>query len=130
MFLYFFFSSRRRHTRWPRDWSSDVCSSDLEARSIHTLDTTAMEVLLSIVETLEIWNIEIHFSGLTSPVKDVVLRSGLARKLGGTHFHIGTHQAVIYLLNKWDRLEKQMKSEGEDAEVKTDRLTEYLGRVD
>src|SRR5207253_7052236 len=22
-------SSRRRHTRWPRDWSSDVCSSDL-----------------------------------------------------------------------------------------------------
>src|SRR5690625_7448020 len=28
--LIFFFSSRRRHTRWPRDWSSDVCSSDLE----------------------------------------------------------------------------------------------------
>src|SRR5690625_1524258 len=28
--LCFFFSSRRRHTRWPRDWSSDVCSSDLE----------------------------------------------------------------------------------------------------
>src|SRR5207253_6894592 len=29
--LVFFFSSRRRHTRWPRDWSSDVCSSDLVA---------------------------------------------------------------------------------------------------
>src|SRR5690625_5950849 len=27
-----FFSSRRRHTRWPRDWSSDVCSSDLSHR--------------------------------------------------------------------------------------------------
>src|SRR5207247_6954251 len=27
--LYFFFSSRRRHTRSTRDWSSDVCSSDL-----------------------------------------------------------------------------------------------------
>src|SRR5690625_4441695 len=26
----FFFPSRGRHTRWPRDWSSDVCSSDLE----------------------------------------------------------------------------------------------------
>src|SRR5690606_40108706 len=26
---YFFFSSRRRHTRFSRDWSSDVCSSDL-----------------------------------------------------------------------------------------------------
>src|SRR6266508_2313094 len=30
--MFFFFSSRRRHTRWPRDWSSDVCSSDLLAR--------------------------------------------------------------------------------------------------
>src|SRR2546429_3138163 len=28
-FLCFFFSSRRRHTRCSRDWSSDVCSSDL-----------------------------------------------------------------------------------------------------
>src|SRR5690606_40374766 len=26
---FFFLSSRRRHTRFPRDWSSDVCSSDL-----------------------------------------------------------------------------------------------------
>src|SRR5690606_41013213 len=26
----FFFSSRRRHTRFSRDWSSDVCSSDLD----------------------------------------------------------------------------------------------------
>src|SRR5206468_8924663 len=32
-FFFFFFSSRRRHTRSDRDWSSDVCSSDLaEAR--------------------------------------------------------------------------------------------------
>src|SRR5207253_652121 len=32
--LCFFFSSRRRHTRWPRDWSSDVCSSDLVSGQI------------------------------------------------------------------------------------------------
>src|SRR5207247_7222290 len=30
--LWFFFSSRRRHTRSTRDWSSDVCSSDLATR--------------------------------------------------------------------------------------------------
>src|SRR6185295_5533200 len=30
MLFFFFFSSRRRHTRYWRDWSSDVCSSDLE----------------------------------------------------------------------------------------------------
>src|SRR6267143_4004495 len=29
MLSFFFFSSRRRHTRWNCDWSSDVCSSDL-----------------------------------------------------------------------------------------------------
>src|SRR6266446_10162704 len=31
MLFFFFFSSRRRHTRLQGDWSSDVCSSDLEA---------------------------------------------------------------------------------------------------
>src|SRR5438067_347220 len=39
-FFFFFFSSRRRHTRSKRDWSSDVCSSDLEtgvADALHNL---------------------------------------------------------------------------------------------
>src|SRR5437868_8823217 len=35
--LFFFFSSRRRHTRSKRDWSSDVCSSDLVSRLIAEL---------------------------------------------------------------------------------------------
>src|SRR2546422_8289444 len=33
MYFFFFFSSRRRHTRCSRDWSSDVCSSDLTTSS-------------------------------------------------------------------------------------------------
>src|SRR2546422_2847130 len=32
--LVFFFSSRRRHTRCSRDWSSDVCSSDLVSKAV------------------------------------------------------------------------------------------------
>src|SRR2546421_3986974 len=32
LWFFFFFSSRRRHTRSDRDWSSDVCSSDLVGR--------------------------------------------------------------------------------------------------
>src|SRR2546430_11781147 len=32
--IFFFFSSRRRHTRFDCDWSSDVCSSDLEFNSL------------------------------------------------------------------------------------------------
>ena len=34
LFCFFFFSSRRRHTRWSGDWSSDVCSSDLDIINI------------------------------------------------------------------------------------------------
>src|SRR5438105_6735195 len=43
--LFFFFSSRRRHTRSTRDWSSDVCSSDLGAveRRRDALDPAGVE---------------------------------------------------------------------------------------
>src|SRR5437879_10785169 len=37
MFLFFFFSSRRRHTRYIGDWSSDVCSSDLTAGVVYNV---------------------------------------------------------------------------------------------
>src|SRR3712207_8135594 len=33
LLFFFFFSSRRRHTRYWRDWSSDVCSSDLKVQT-------------------------------------------------------------------------------------------------
>src|SRR5690606_39512560 len=44
----FFFSSRRRHTRFSRDWSSDVCSSDLSIRYLN-FDTNllAMEAAIN-----------------------------------------------------------------------------------
>src|SRR3712207_6851958 len=38
---YFFFSSRRRHTRYWRDWSSDVCSSDLPIGTFRALTVNA-----------------------------------------------------------------------------------------
>src|SRR3989442_8295357 len=39
--VFFFFSSRRRHTRCGRDWSSDVCSSDLLHQDIRPRDVLA-----------------------------------------------------------------------------------------
>src|SRR5437660_8187860 len=46
LLFFFFFSSRRRHTRWPRDWSSDVCSSDLLldviAEGVETIQQVAL----------------------------------------------------------------------------------------
>src|SRR5690348_17856682 len=38
LIMLFFFSSRRRHTRWTGDWSSDVCSSDLAAALARLVD--------------------------------------------------------------------------------------------
>src|SRR6267143_5023915 len=46
-FCFFFFSSRRRHTRWNCDWSSDVCSSDLmlgrDGREVEAQDFIRLE---------------------------------------------------------------------------------------
>src|SRR2546429_3463117 len=60
MSIYFFFSSRRRHTRCSRDWSSDVCSSDLIALvfSDHRLPDGSFRGLLN----------HVHSAGRTPPV--------------------------------------------------------------
>src|SRR5690625_3726666 len=50
---YFMFSSRRRHTRWPRDWSSDVCSSDLDFSQTFKTITVDNGTEFLDVETLE-----------------------------------------------------------------------------
>src|SRR3712207_7748503 len=44
---FFFFSSRRRHTRYWRDWSSDVCSSDLQSLSIVHEALSMMRVIIA-----------------------------------------------------------------------------------
>src|SRR5436309_9162543 len=43
---HFFFPSRRRHTTFSRDWSSDVCSSDLWLMGFHGLAQAARDTLL------------------------------------------------------------------------------------
>src|SRR5688572_532487 len=43
-FIFFFFSSRRRHTRFDCDWSSDVCSSDLDRDRAEGHDHRVLEV--------------------------------------------------------------------------------------
>src|SRR6266508_5148368 len=78
--LLFFFASRRRHTRWPRDWSSDVCSSDLSSELVMALESS-----WSIVERcLERW---------TSPM----LGDVYTREIGGTTQE-HTRQAVLMRL--------------------------------
>lgn len=102
----------------------------VDAMSINDLDTTAIEALRSVMETLETWDIEFHFAGMKTPVQKLLTRSGLARSLGGTHFHESTHLAVKYLLEKWDQKEKDAHSpELVDLFEKPHRLKDYMKNV-
>src|SRR5689334_24155708 len=53
---FFFFSSRRRHTIWNCDWSSDVCSSDLQVFG-HTLRINPILVIFALLFGLEVHGI-------------------------------------------------------------------------
>src|SRR5216684_7369257 len=61
MSCFFFFSSRRRHTRCSRDWSSDVCSSDLDAEPaeralglrLHVAEALGVHVARMGIEAIE-----------------------------------------------------------------------------
>src|SRR3989442_4545773 len=73
--LIFFFSSRRRHTRCGRDWSSDVCSSDLvkarqppkhERGSAHRAPRAQLREPGSVKEALSCVRSEEHTSELQS----------------------------------------------------------------
>ncbi|WP_069129940.1 SulP family inorganic anion transporter [Rhodohalobacter halophilus] len=103
----------------------------IDAKSINDIDTTAIETLQSVKETLEDWDIELHFAGLKTPVQKLLMRSGLARKIGGTHFHETTHDAIIYLLEKWDKEEEREYEQNGDDEAETPhRLRDYLDDAD
>src|SRR6266511_5311558 len=56
--IFFFFSSRRRHTRFSRDWITDVCSSDLRDKKdgrqkLHTGSRSRMPELTHILQAVE-----------------------------------------------------------------------------
>src|SRR3989449_4156066 len=73
MFFFFFFSSRRRHTRCSRDWSSDVCSSDLAARALRLqpVEVTVVEVERRVLRGDRGHAIELRLRQLEPPRPDV-----------------------------------------------------------
>src|SRR5690606_34496838 len=83
----FFFSSRRRHTRFSRDWSSDVCSSDLESLDeLHGPTQGVVELPLHMA-----------WSGMTSyDLSKPRQRMGLYR----TVLHEGLHDDLPRYLNQ------------------------------
>src|SRR5437763_16584898 len=79
--VFFFFSSRRRHTRYIGDWSSDVCSSDLGSPPAPTLLTASA---LAVTRSTEMP--PGHHGGPLHPLAGLDRKSGVEGKrrvLGG-----------------------------------------------
>src|SRR5262245_13385264 len=76
---FFFFSSRRRHTRCLRDWSSDVCSSDLALKEKKLPDDVFVEVAIYLKAAENIVRFEewLHASSVKWALQ--TLDEGLAR---------------------------------------------------
>src|SRR3712207_3370695 len=97
--MFFFFSSRRRHTRYWRDWSSDVCSSDLRAlpdgperaparaylKGIGFDDEALSRPIIGVASTwIETMPCNFHLRALSARVKDGI------REAGGTPMEYNT----------------------------------------
>ncbi|PSQ73897.1 MAG: sodium-independent anion transporter [Bacteroidetes bacterium QH_9_64_21] len=90
----------------------------VDGSSINGLDTTAVEALFSVTESLEEQGIEFHLTGLIGPVREVVRRSGLHALMGENKFHLDPHEAVVSVLERWDAAED------------TDRTDQYFATTD
>src|SRR3989449_8896764 len=87
-FFFFFFSSRRRHTRCSRDWSSDVCSSDLEKEPIRYFfcDLSPTHTLRRLVRIAKSrWKIEQDYLQLKD---ELGLDHYEGRNWAGWHHHV------------------------------------------
>src|SRR3712207_8878513 len=80
MIAVYFFSSRRRHTRYWRDWSSDVCSSDLKDvfKSFKKVQSGKEELSITtanvIANAIKLWAIEngaTHFTHWFQPLTEL-----------------------------------------------------------
>src|SRR2546429_5068702 len=103
--MIFFFSSRRRHTRCSRDWSSDVCSSDLEV-ALTFDDGPNDPYTLQLLDLLDRWQVRATFFLMGSFVRQ---RPEIARaiqdrkstRLNSSHGYIS--YAVFCLKKKTKR---------------------------
>src|SRR5207247_3155025 len=78
-------SSRRRHTISTRDWSSDVCSSDLAVMCAHTLGNPFdLHTVLGFCERHNLWLIEDNCDALGSTYTRQITESESQTRLTGT----------------------------------------------
>src|SRR2546426_3747068 len=89
VFLFFFFSSRRRHTRLQGDWSSDVCSSDLAPEFAPDVGVERPEIDAGLLRRVE------NGLGLERHELGAALTLVENRKGGGTVWRYGVEQLQL-----------------------------------
>src|SRR2546426_3182538 len=105
---FFFFSSRRRHTRLQGDWSSDVCSSDLVPTNNICMDYEGVEVKYSAgqpyVGAIVRMRSEEHTSELQSPC-NLVCRLLLEKKksIDDIKMWIALLAMVVFMAQRYSR---------------------------
>src|SRR5215217_2740420 len=89
--FFFFFSSRRRHTRYWRDWSSDVCSSDLAAKYIPSVGEAFGQ--LGNKADIAFKRLQTGFGGEGRGAADTMARAIL--KIGDAFAYVGSQAEAI-----------------------------------
>src|SRR5256886_16170739 len=99
--FFFFFSSRRRHTRFDCDWSSDVCSSDLLEVGVGT-GRYAVPLQKSGIRLVgvDISRKMVEF-GLAKGLRDVVFADAARLPFVSGSFDVATTNHVLHLIPDW-----------------------------
>src|SRR2546429_4206393 len=101
----FFFSSRRRHTRCSRDWSSDVCSSDLVTANAQSQVPAGARFLVELRDKLDAQRVKVGKKFEARAIEPIVAADGNSipawTKLKGQVSYVRDNQMVL----RFDRIE-------------------------
>jgi SulP family sulfate permease len=76
----------------------------LDAAAINAADSSAIHALEELHEDCEKAGITVYFTGVKGPVRDVLDKGGLAKKMGDDKFFLRIHDAVSYIQDRQDRV--------------------------
>src|SRR6266498_1923504 len=107
--FFFFFSSRRRHTRCGRDWSSDVCSSDLgQLLEVPVLELAELAERLALLREVHRFALERELHGC--PPRRFAAHSDARVEVQPRHHDAEVRQAAVALRAVAERDEHLLRS--------------------
>src|SRR5579884_1544315 len=121
---FFFFSSRRRHTRWPRDWSSDVCSSDLPGiRKVAFTGSTEVGMRVMQLAANDIKRVSLELGGKSANIifedcdPERAVASAVSSSLGNAGQDCCARSRILVQKSIYDRFTKSLVDAFEKVRV-------------